>query len=213
MDYLLVTFGIAIIIFALWSDRLKEVNQKKNLDNYKQLQSDLEDSKKEVEVLLQQLEAASERIVEEISFGLEEIESTAQKLAANMSPEKITADTVQISTGENYDEVEVEKATHSQSMLRTNAETSVQVNGRTGRNAANNTVVFPTLKGIENKQKNSAEIKQSHNLEQMPPKHQMVCSMAKMGYSEEDIAKQMSIGKGEVRLILKLKRKGEEANA
>ena len=211
MDYLLVTSGIAIIIFALWRDRLKEDKQKKVLDNYKQLQSDLAESKKEVDILLKQLESASERIVEEISFGLEEIESAAQKRAAQLSQEKSPAVAQNNSTNENNHEVEKEVV--REDVKENVKENSVQINERSGRNLANNTVVFPTLKSNENKQKNYTDIKQSNHQEQLPAKHPLVCSMASMGYSEEEIAKQMSIGKGEVSLILKLKGKGVEANA
>lgn len=209
MDYLLVTSGIALIIYALWRDRLKDDKQKKELDRYKQIQSELADAKKEVNVLLQQLEAASERIVEEISFGLEEIESTGQVWVDKMYRQSPVL-TEDISLNENNDEVD--KEVETKITLKPNPPTVLPQNSRTSKNISGKTVVFPTVKNNENKQKSFSEMSRSSQ-EQMPPKHQMVCSMAMMGYSEEEIAKQMSIGKGEVRLILKLKRKGEEANA
>lgn len=210
MDYLLVTSGIALIIYALWRDRLKDDQQKKELDKYRQLQRELADAKKEVDVLLQQLESASERIVEEVSFGLEEIQSTAEGWIDKMSQCKSETLTQDTCVNENTDEVN--KEVDRNIKLTTNAPANFTSKGQKGKNVSSNTVVFPTVKNNENKQKSSSETKQPYQ-EQMTPKHQMVCSMAKMGYSEEEIAKQMSIGKGEVRLILKLKRKGEEANA
>ncbi|MHB9093677.1 MAG: DUF6115 domain-containing protein, partial [Eubacteriales bacterium] len=74
-----------------------------------------------------------------------------------------------------------------------------------------NTIIFPRRKDSFGDLKPVAG--NSEPDVEIPPKHQMVYAMAKMGYSEEDIAKQMKIGRGEVRLILQLKRKGEEANA
>lgn len=72
------------------------------------------------------------------------------------------------------------------------------------------TILFP--RKMEKYQGKPAAVNYTEPGPEVPPKHQMVYAMAKLGYSEEDIAKQLSIGRGEVRLILQLKRKGEEAN-
>ena len=72
------------------------------------------------------------------------------------------------------------------------------------------TILFP--RKVENYPEKPTAVNYSEPGPEVPPKHQMVYAMAKLGYSEADIAKQLSIGRGEVRLILQLKRKGEEAN-
>lgn len=73
------------------------------------------------------------------------------------------------------------------------------------------TIIFPGRKEDSNETRPATF--RNEPAPELSPKHQMVYAMAKLGYPEEEIAKQMKIGKGEVRLMLQLKRKGEEVNA
>lgn len=169
MDKLLVAAGIAIIVFILWRDWVKETTLQIEKEDDRKLLGELAEARKEVQVLLEQLETASKKIVDEISFGLQEI-----KLQV--------ASAVDIS-----DNPEVSKAPAK-------------------------TETPKTQKAVEAKSKSDASLVKVPHENEIPPKHQMVYAMADLGHTEEDIAKQMKIGKGEVSLLLQLRRRGEEGN-
>ncbi len=180
MDKLLVAAGIAIIIFILWKEWAKEATLQKEKEDGRLLLNELADARREVQILLDQLETASEKIVDEISYGLEEIK--IQVSSAIEKPDDEAA------AGNNKDEKTIKK---SKVLKRTRSENSSKK---------------------EKSKQTSAQKAQSAVVKEVPPKHQMVYAMADMGHTEDDIAKQMKIGKGEVSLLLQLRRKGEEGD-
>lgn len=100
------------------------------------------------------------------------------------------------------------KPTEIRTYHRGKPEVKPSINTKPG--SAGKTILFP--RKVETYPEKPSGVNRNESGSEVPPKHQMVYAMAKLGYSEADIAKQLAIGRGEVRLILQLKRKGEEAN-
>lgn len=209
MENLLVGVGIAIILFSLWKDWANETTLYKEKEESRRLLRELIHAKKEVRVLLDQLETVSEKIVDEISFGLEEIKLQVSSAVENRSEKD--------DTNLNPDNVpEKTAASRLPKKLRL-AKASSPSDVNTASLIPEKTAAPRKQKAVDNKKQKEPVIEKElsekePNEKQLPPKHQMVYAMAEMGYSDEDIAKQMKIGKGEVSLLLQLKRKGEEGN-
>lgn len=202
MDNWLILLGILIIALALWKERKKENHITSEVNNYKQIRDELVTAKKEVQVLMEQLEAASEKIVEEISVGLEEIKHHSEQLA-------VTADTT-VEEFSTNDVTEQGKEPVAREIPEFEA-APVKKKVPPIKKKADNTIVFPSQKS-KHWNKEAAATNEHPALSTPPPKQQMVYAMATMGYTEEEIARQMKIGKGEVSLMLQLKRKGEKEN-
>lgn len=164
MNNLLVIAGIAIIIIALWRDRGKENSLQKDIEDQRKLLGEITDAKKEIRILLSQLEAASDKIVDEIANGLKEIEA---QVASSYEQGK-----------------------------------SVENTGNNKQKGRFRTIRSPQRQRVDTASESN----------QLQPKHLLVYNLAEMGYSEEEIAKELKMGKGEVSLLLQLRRKGEEGN-
>ena len=221
MTNLLLVLGIAFLGLALWKGRVNSAEEQKELNEYRQLRNELLEAKKEVGSLLGQLEQVSERVVEEITSKVREYKSleVLDNYRRNETPPILSGKTESSETeilmlnddDEEYedenDDAQVclaeEVVRHSVERMRETTRSRSAVKGKT--------IIFPRAKGTADV-KNDAATGKKESASETPPKHQMVYAMSKLGYSEEEIAKQMKIGKGEVNLMLQLKRKGEEAN-
>lgn len=193
MSNLLLILGIIFIGLALFKGRAQSAGESKDLAEFRQVRDELLEAKKEVGSLLEQLEQVSERIVEEITAKVKEVK-------------KLEVRDVPRSTESNMHQA----GTEAEQELRQSI-AQMRESSRTRESRSGKTIMFPRVKGAVNA-KPSDHDEKKEIVREMPPKHQMVYAMSQLGYSEDEIAKQMKIGKGEVSLMLQLKRKGEEAN-
>lgn len=204
MDNILVFTGIVMVGLALWKDRLRDIKRQKELQESIGIRDELLKVRKEGAVLLEQLEVASEKIVEEVSSGLEQIKWAKKEKNDYQSP-------FEGSISGNFGtpvENTIVKSTKEINLL--NDFNPIEINQVTQKKSKNRTIMFPPNKGISEKNEKQGDRDLSEN--RIPAKHQMVYAMARLGYSVDEIARQMKIGKGEVNLMLQLKRKGEEGN-
>lgn len=233
MANLLVTVGIIFVILAFWKGRNQSIRDRQELEEFKKVRDELAATKKEVDSLLEHLEAVSEKVVEEITAAAEEARrsdndkgdkqqkvSAGEYLDENLDNE---ADADAEDDAEDDDDDEKDEkvsSTHGQtgssgstgfSQAMTGIQAYAQHKKNTPRPAGTGkTILFP--RKPEGSPDRPSAAKHSEPDSEVPPKHQMIYAMTKLGYPEEEIARQLNIGRGEVRLIMQLKRKGEEAN-
>lgn len=189
MDKLLVAAGIIIIIFVFWKDWTRESTLQKEKEDGRLLLGELADARREVQILLEQLETVSEKIVDEISYGLEEIKiQVSSAVEKRTDVEESDADTREGKTG-------------SSRVVKRLRSGKAAVSGQTAGSKRQ--------REKPKNEQNSSPGKDTYEKDILP-KHKMVYAMADMGHTEEDIAKQMKIGKGEVTLLLQLRQKGVE---
>lgn len=225
MTNLLLVLGIVFLGLALWKGRAQSAGEQKELNEFRQLRDELLEAKKEVGSLLGQLEQVSERVVEEITSKVREYKSLEaldnsrrNETAAILSGKTDSSKSETLLPDDDYVEYEDEDddedndsqallaeevVRHSVERMRETIRPRSAIKGKT--------IIFPRAKSAA-EVKYTAAANRREPVNETPPKHQMVYAMSKLGYSEEEIAKQMKIGKGEVNLMLQLKRKGEEAN-
>lgn len=207
--------GIVFVILAFWKGRNQAAREREKLDEYKRVRDELAETRREVGSLLEQLEAVSERVVEEITATVDE----ARRSVKDGSDDSSVDDDDQDENGEN-NENEMDEGTPEIIVELTGRPTEIKTYNRvksqvrpgpnTKPGAAGKTILFPRI--MESSPEKAAAANNSETAPVAPPKHQMVYAMDKLGYSEQEIAKQLAVGRGEIRLILQLKRKGEEAN-
>lgn len=213
----LALLGLVIIVYALWRDRNRQEKQKAELLEYKQIHEDLVKAGNDVKNLLEHMEQTSENIVEDITIRLEEIKDMEKSLREKVHQES-----------ELREKRDQEKELQARAILETlipdyvDTDKLLQKDEVVEGASAANTIEFPvhkqvsanpTGKGKTNSKHKKQSVKEPVVFNEATPKQQMVYAMSNLGYSEEEIARNMSIGKGEVRLILELKRKGEKNNA
>lgn len=204
MTNLLIILGVIFIVLAIRKGKVQSAGTQGELLELKQVRDELAEAKKEVGSLLEQLEAVSEKVVGEISAKVEEVKlmDNTRYLYGEQADEDDSA----------AEEPAADELTEDEPIEDELVEREPAGAGAVGFSARGKTIIFPRRK--ENRmEKNPANTERIETTRELPPKHQMVYAMAKLGYSVEEIAKQMKIGKGEVSLMLQLKRKGEEANA
>ncbi|MBU7008297.1 hypothetical protein [Phosphitispora fastidiosa] len=212
MVYLFIFLGVIFIALAVWRGRVCDVIRQQEIQEYRQLKEDLRLARSDVEILLDQLENVSEKVVTDISAGIEEAELLKDLNSGEVSEtdtgvalEADTGDANKADTGDANKADEGEAfAAKSRSLGVNSGPASVMTK------KINNTIMFPRTSALP--ADDTADTARP-GLNQLPAKHQMVYAMERLGYPEDEIARQMNIGKGEVSLILQIKRKGEELNA
>ncbi|WP_418790208.1 hypothetical protein [Phosphitispora sp. TUW77] len=183
MSYLFIFLGAIFVGLAVWRGRVSDVIRQQEIQEYRQLKKDLRLARSDVEMLLDQLEAVSEKVVADVSAGIEEAEIIKDlKILEVMEKEK-----------------EKEKPQNNSGPVSVTAKKT------------NNTIMFP--RSFASPEDEGASTASLVSKMELSAKHQMVYAMERLGYPEDEIARQMNIGKGEVSLILQIKRKGEELNA
>jgi hypothetical protein len=227
----LAAVGLVFIMLALVKGRSQAARERQELDEYKKVRDELVETKKEVGSLLDQLEAVSERVVEEITATVDEARRSGKGAvpADVVLQDIVTPENKDILSGDYLGEYEDEIEIDPNEMDEGTPEVIVELTGKptaiktyhrektqvksginTKPSLTGKTFLFP--RKIEGCVETPSAANHAESGPEVPPKHQMVYAMAKLGYSEADIAKQLTVGRGEVRLILQLKRKGEEAN-
>lgn len=212
MVNLLIVIGIIFVGLSFWRGKVQSAQQQEEFEGLKQVRDELVEAKKEVGTLLEQIEVVSEKVVQEISAKVEEAKLLEKE---ENSSAIIVEDEEQDELEEHdYDDeytdepADVDLAVRK-ALLNSPVTPRQKTNARDA--AKSKTIMFPRRKNLfEDEQR--LTVSQSQPVTEPSPKHQMVYAMTKLGYSEDEIAKQLKIGKGEVKLILQLKRKGEEAN-
>ncbi len=221
MVEVLMLTGVVFVGLALWLGKIHSHLQKKELQELKNIRSELLEAKKEVDSLIDQLETVSAKVVDEISTTIEEAKLVENKLsqksvqAVQTGSGGTSPDSEDAEDYEQYSKGISSRPGLNKTLTAGNdlAVSIVTANHKPVQKepAYGNTIIFPRKSEGQMKKKEGA-VDLDQLLKELPPKHQIVYAMDKLGYSEEEIAKQMKIGKGEVRLMLQLKRKGEEAN-
>jgi len=195
--YLLVFLAAVFTGLAVWSGRVQTAVRRQEMEDYKVLRADLIQTKKEVITLLGQMEQVSVKIVEEIEAKVEE---------ARQYEVRSRKDDHDIPNNEISEKFDTDRS-EDPNVTGEDAKKAKPVNSKL---TGNNTIVFPRrhdTTGIEPASGTGSPG------QELTAKHQMVYALAQLGFSGEEIARQMNIGKGEVMLMLQLKRKGEEVNA
>lgn len=210
---------------AVWKGKVQSAQQQQELEEIKRVRDELLDAKQEVGVLLEQLEVVSEKVVEELSAKVDEMRQYELKTTdidrPGTDPETDMIGQAHSETTDDLPEIDetaasleegpdAEDADNSQGGIEVDSFSSFKPRN-VSRNSTGKTIMFPGRKDSGSRSESVASGKEPE--QGLSPKHQMVYAMDKLGYSEEEIAKQMKIGKGEVKLLLQLKRKGEEVNA
>ncbi len=209
MVSLLIFIGILLVGLSFWIGKTESARQQEEFRQLNQTREELLTAKKEVGTLLEQIETVSEKVVQEISARVEEAKllDKEQRIPEGTDEENVELDEeieeeIDREIEEEIDEGE--KTRGSVLQMRKKAYSEETAMGKK--------IIFPWRKdNFINKGHSAANKNLPAN--ETPPKHQMVYAMDKLGYSSEEIAKQLKMGKGEVKLILQLKRKGEEVNA
>jgi hypothetical protein len=183
---ILISIGVLFILIALWRGKVQSAARERELNELKQVRKQLTEAKQEVNALLEQLEIVSERVVEDITAKVEEVKTVKAEL--NNQTTRVIQATEVIPT----DIIEKEEV-----------KTEVQ--------PKNNTIIFPKIK--KDSYKNHCKIPDiEYPPNEAPSKQLMIFALAQLGYSPDDIAQHLKMGKGEVKLMLQLKLKGDEAN-
>ncbi|KNZ70855.1 hypothetical protein Tfer_0535 [Thermincola ferriacetica] len=189
MSDLLLLIGLILVIGSFWSRRRFNEQEIKDLQKIK---AEIVQAKEDVGSLMKELIGVSEQVVETISEKIKEAQVTVQNMPV-INPDQCTRAEEENKTGKIISLYE----TRSKEKER---DIKLQL-------AKKEVVQKPAVT-----KDSSSEYPQEKLPQAVPAKHQAVYSLAEMGYTVDQIAKQMSIGKGEVALILELKNKGEEIN-
>jgi len=209
---LLIVIGIIFVGLSFWRGKVQSAQQQEEFEGLKQIRDELVEAKKEVGTLLEQIEVVSEKVVQEISAKVEEaklLEKEDNSSAIIEEDEEQDEPEEQDYDDEYTDEPADMDLAVRKALLNSPVTPRQKTNARDA--AKSKTIMFPRRKNMFDDEQRLT-VSQSQPVTEPSPKHQMVYAMAKLGYSEDEIAKQLKIGKGEVKLILQLKRKGEEAN-
>jgi len=209
---LLIVIGIIFVGLSFWRGKVQSAQQQEEFEGLKQIRDELVEAKKEVGTLLEQIEVVSEKVVQEISAKVEEaklLEKEDNSSAIIEEDEEQDEPEEQDYDDEYTDEPADLDLAVRKALLNSPVTLRQKTNARDA--AKSKTIMFPRRKNMFDDEQRLT-VSQSQPVTEPSPKHQMVYAMAKLGYSEDEIAKQLKIGKGEVKLILQLKRKGEEAN-
>lgn len=212
MVNLLIVIGIIFVGLSFWRGKVQSAQQQEEFEGLKQIRDELVEAKKEVGTLLEQIEVVSEKVVQEISAKVEEaklLEKEDNSSAIIEEDEEQDEPEEQDYDDEYTDEPADLDLAVRKALLNSPVTLRQKTNARDA--AKSKTIMFPRRKNMFDDEQRLT-VSQSQPVTEPSPKHQMVYAMAKLGYSEDEIAKQLKIGKGEVKLILQLKRKGEEAN-
>ncbi|PKM47595.1 MAG: hypothetical protein CVV03_02340 [Firmicutes bacterium HGW-Firmicutes-8] len=212
MVNLLIVIGIIFVGLSFWRGKVQSAQQQEEFEGLKQIRDELVEAKKEVGTLLEQIEVVSEKVVQEISAKVEEaklLEKEDNSSAIIEEDEEQDEPEEQDYDDEYTDEPADMDLAVRKALLNSPVTPRQKTNARDA--AKSKTIMFPRRKNMFDDEQRLT-VSQSQPVTEPSPKHQMVYAMAKLGYSEDEIAKQLKIGKGEVKLILQLKRKGEEAN-
>jgi len=228
----LVAVGLVFVVLAFWKGRNQAARERKELEEYKRVKDELVETKKEVGSLLEQLETVSVKVVEEITSTVDEVRRSGKEVV----PSDLDAKDVEtpgnkpILSNDNLGDYDSKNApeeseldegipelmveltgrhTEKKTYHREKTEAKSRLNTKPGSNGK--TILFP--RKMETGKEKPVEVNYSESESEVSPKHQMVYAMERLGYPEDEIARQMNIGKGEVSLILQIKRKGEELNA
>lgn len=205
MVYLFIFLGVIFIGLAVWRGRVSDVIRQQEIQEYRQLKEDLRLARSDVETLLEQLENVSEKVVTDISAGIEEAE-IFKDLNTGEVTETQKGETIEADRG---DAIEADKGDPIEAQPRPLEVNSGPASAMTKK--TNNTIMFPRISASP--ADDAVGTARPVVKPELPAKHQMVYAMERLGYPEDEIARQMNIGKGEVSLILQIKRKGEELNA
>ncbi len=210
MVYLFIFLGVIFIGLAVWRGRVSDVIRQQEIQEYRQLKEDLRLARSDVETLLEQLENVSEKVVTDISAGIEEAE-IFKDLNTGEVTETQKGETIEADRGDAIrgDAIEADKGDPIEAKPRPLEVNSGPPSAMTKK--TNNTIMFPRISASP--ADDAVGTARPVVKPELPAKHQMVYAMERLGYPEDEIARQMSIGKGEVSLILQIKRKGEELNA
>ncbi len=215
MVYLFIFLGVVFIGLAVWSGRVTEIRRQQEVQEFRRLHEDLKLARNDVEKLLDQLETVSEKVVADISASIEEAE-TLKDLKIYEDSEEDSGETVKVKSvpeeahsGPAPDTAEQDNKTEKANNTEKSSNNGLNKTKATGKN---NTILFPRSSVPQGGEQEGTSRSDSKPKE-IPAKHQMVYAMERLGYPEDEIARQMNIGKGEVSLILQIKRKGEELNA
>jgi len=209
---LLIVIGFIFVGLSFWRGKVQSAQQQEEFEGLKQIRDELVEAKKEVGTLLEQIEVVSEKVVQEISAKVEEaklLEKEDNSSAIIEEDEEQDEPEEQDYDDEYTDEPADMDLAVRKALLNSPVTPRQKTNARDA--AKSKTIMFPRRKNMFDDEQRLT-VSQSQPVTEPSPKHQMVYAMAKLGYSEDEIAKQLKIGKGEVKLILQLKRKGEEAN-
>ena len=213
MVYLFIFLGVIFIALAVWRGRVSDVIRQQEIQEYRQLKEDLRLARSDVEMLLDQLENVSEKVVTDISAGIEEAEILKDlnlgEVTETHTGEAIEADKEDAIEADEEDAIEADEGGTVEAKSRSLEVNSEPASAMTKK--INNTIMFP--RNSASSADDAASIARQVLKPELPAKHQMVYAMERLGYPEDEIARQMNIGKGEVSLILQIKRKGEELNA
>ncbi len=213
MVRVLVFTGLIFVGMAIWLGRIQSRWQQKELQELKHVRKELLEAKKEVGSLLEQLEIVSQKVVDEISATIKEAKLLENQLSRQTVNNVSGADNATGAGNVPGAGPEGNVTSPEDDNLEEHQRYKKSAQKQTG--PVNKTIIFPRQVTRQKEQygkDHNTATDQSYSFKEIPPKHQMVYAMDKLGYSEEEIAQQMKIGKGEVRLMLQLKRKGEEAN-
>ena len=218
MVNLLIVIGIIFVGLSFWRGKVQSAQQQEEFEGLKQVRDELVEAKKEVGTLLEQIEVVSEKVVQEISAKVEEAkllekEDNSSAIIEEDEEQDEQDEQDELEEQDYDDEYTDEPADMDPAVRKALLNSPVTPRQKTNaRDAAKSkTIMFPRRKNMFDDEQRLT-VSQSQPVTEPSPKHQMVYAMAKLGYSEDEIAKQLKIGKGEVKLILQLKRKGEEAN-
>jgi len=203
--YLFIFLGVIFIALAVWRGRVSDVIRQQEIQEYRQLKEDLRLARSDVEMLLDQLENVSEKVVTDISAGIEEAE-ILKDLNLGEVTETHTGEAIE---ADKEDAIEADEGGTVETKSRSLEVNSGPASAMTKK--INNTIMFPRTSASP--ADDATGIARQVLKPELPAKHQMVYAMERLGYPEDEIARQMNIGKGEVSLILQIKRKGEELNA
>ncbi len=211
MSDLLLLIGICLVIGSFWYGR-KHVDAE--LHTLNKVKKEVSQAKEDVNLLIKELNEVSEQVVENIAGKIKTLqESTTKELNAQKTP------IAPIAPNEPK-EVEEPPVAHTSILVHSGSEPSDKVQKVVSilesRNKEREREHYADIMRKPGRKKEINQSKEPQptvnpNLAKSA-KHQAVYSLAELGYSTEQIAKQMSIGVGEVALILQLKHKGEEVN-
>lgn len=172
MDYAIIALGIIMLAWAFWQAKFGRRNEAFTVSELKLLQEELARAKKDVDLLLNELNTVSEQVVNVISEKIREAEEV--RIAAPVPP---AVDPVAAETVERI----ARSAAKSQAKPKREPKViDLNLHKQTQETAGARTA---------------------------GPRFETVYTLADMGYSISEIARQLQMGKGEVELILSLRHK------